>query len=416
MDASGVDVRCALFSFFDSRNIGDLLIGRMLEDVVSSRFETVPLSLSSTPLRRTDPEQLLLPRERGLAEQIVQSARHGARALGHDLGMDSMLVRARRWAGKSMSLLADSRVREILSRVDAVVIGGGNLMFDTVPWSRSWEAMDEILDYCAGPGRGGVPVAALSIGVGPFATERQRDSARDAVRRFDRVSFRDRYSMELMRSPGGLCSGTLGIDPVLGMKRQILPSARGGPVGVNLVDLRLSNITRGKWREYRTRSTELVRSLISDRDREVMLFSTDMADYGFLEEVCEAVGSSQCTVHRMAGISELLLFYSGLSAIVGSRMHSLITAYTQEIPFVALGWQPKVAGFLESVGLSDRLFYLDDVPNAQKIIVALDMVQREPAKGARVTDDTGQELCRRLSVDSALVDELFQLAGGRLSQ
>ena len=83
---------------------------------------------------------------------------------------------------------------------------------------------------------------------------------------------------------------------------------------------------------------------------EVMLYGLD-SNYG--------IPSSRC-VTTVNYLEDLIGHLSEYDAIVTCRLHPSILAYSMGIPSVSLLWNPKVRGFYDSTGYSDRIIELMD--------------------------------------------------------
>jgi polysaccharide pyruvyl transferase WcaK-like protein len=98
------------------------------------------------------------------------------------------------------------------------------------------------------------------------------------------------------------------------------------------------------------------------------LFSTEYSDYGTISELYEYIlkNTTQITkknlhIQYIESLDNLLNFYQNQDLLIGTRMHSLIIAYTQSLPIMAISWQSKVSSFMEYINLNQYCFHLNEI-------------------------------------------------------
>ena len=327
-------MRSCLASFFDSSNLGDLLIANTLEafsatygpvDKVSysGRFFDFP-GIDALP-----PGSGLGPPSPGLATRLV------ATRAGNAV-----------WLLKTRRSRRHDLIRRLVRGADLLVIGGGNMLFDLRESSRS---SDRFHYFVTTATREGTPTFATSLGIGPFATARQH---RDACRALDLcrwVTFRDNASLGLYLEHGR-GHAEVSIDPVL-MLAQVAsrPAARQGRIALNVVDPSLlRDVCKAKRAKVLCDYAAAVRSLVH-HGFSVELFTTDRADESCLAELETLVNQRECYRRDVSGVSGLLRLFRTVDVVVASRMHALIVAFTQGAPILGLSWQSKVDAFFDVI-------------------------------------------------------------------
>ncbi|MEI2812154.1 MAG: polysaccharide pyruvyl transferase family protein [Nocardioides sp.] len=326
-------------SFYDSANLGDLLIAKSLHDFASGFGPADRLSYSGDPFHFADPEALPT-RPPGPAGPPGMRARLVATRVGHAA-----------WRVREPRSARHARIRDTITRSDLLLLGGGNMIFDLEAWTRSSGRFEYFVDTAR---QSGVPVFGISLGIGPFASTRQH---KDACRVLDRcgwLSFRDQISLDLYFEHGTGPAG-IGVDPVLLMPQAFdRPENTSNRIAWNLVEPRLvGGLDDSKRQEILREHASAIKRLVLD-GWSVVLFSTDRADEPFLEEVEAIVRSPKCRFRRISGLSSLLDVYSMVDIVVASRMHALIVAFTQGTPVIGLSWQQKVRAFFELIERADQ--------------------------------------------------------------
>jgi len=327
-------MKTCVVSFFDSANLGDLLIASSLHDFAAEFGPVERLSYSGDPFHFADPNALPAGGA-GPVEPPSLRMRLVSTRVGHA-----------GWRIKESRGARHSRIQETLARAELLLLGGGNMIFDLDGWTRSSDRFGYFADTAR---RSGTPAFGISLGIGPFASARQHKDACRALDRCEWLTFRDRSSLELYLEHGHQ-PAEIGVDPVLLMEQ--VSDRRATPSNMlawNLVDPRLlGGVDDVGRRNILCVHALAIRELVSDGCA-VELFSTDRADEPFLEELETLVGSPACRVRPITGITTLLEFYLEVDIVVASRMHALIVAFTQGVPVLGLSWQQKVRAFFDLV-------------------------------------------------------------------
>lgn len=339
-------MRAAVVSFFASANLGDLLIGQALVDLVTPYATAVPLAYRSDPLAHTDINALPVVPQRG-------SSLKGA-ILANPLVQATLAAR---------TSFADA-VLEQVAETDLLVIGGGNMLFDTNRWSRSAAEFAAIVD---GTRQLGKPVFAISLGIGPFTTAAQHRAATAALAACDRVSFRDQRSLDLFRDHHPDRPAALSVDPVLRLG-MLLGDRDPHVIAFNALDVRLNGASEAEYQRTLEVMVARITRLEAEFGLPVELFSTERADSPALDDLAERC--PQARIVPIGGLDDLLQLYRRAGLVVACRMHSLIVAYTQGLPVVGMSWQPKVDAFFDIIGEPDAVLGITDPDRDGRLLAA----------------------------------------------
>ena len=97
-----------------------------------------------------------------------------------------------------------------------------------------------------------------------------------------------------------------------------------------------------------------------NRGYEVKLFTNGLvADQQIGLEIQEYIGKSILLERPQSSIS-LVKEISKFKAVMVSRMHAAIVAYSLDIPAICLSWNNKHFGFMEAAGVKHRAIYPKD--------------------------------------------------------
>jgi polysaccharide pyruvyl transferase CsaB len=251
--------------------------------------------------------------------------------------------------------LSRDEVRPEIERLDLLIIGGGGILFDTEAelYLREAHLAHEL----------GVPVAIYAVSAGPLEAAEARASVREALDRAAIVSVRDRQSRHLLEQIGLRREIVVTADPALLLSpRPLEPGTleREGLVG----DRPLIGVSV---RERGPAAPDIdeasYHQLLADA-ADFMVYRYD-ADLVFvpMERRVFDVQQSHAVLAKMAradqatvlkgeyGPGELLAIIDRLDFAIGMRLHFLMFAAVQHVPFVALPYSGKVTGFLEDLDM-----------------------------------------------------------------
>lgn len=259
-------------------------------------------------------------------------------------------------------------LREI-SRCDLLISGGGSLLQDVT----SWRTIPYYLSQVFFAQLRGKKTVFYAQGVGPIKGRGGRLFVRLIANRTDLITVRDRNSRDFFIG--------LGVDP-------------------GLIKITSDPVFALKGREW-TESEKLLQEkgmkakVKADIRKEKPLIGISVRPWGdnsYLEKVARTADfisgltggeiiiipmhyrQDQEASRKLAGLLEskarilsdrydpleMLKLFAGLDFLLGVRLHSLIFAALQNLPFVALSYDPKVKGFLEMLGVNS-LMELDDL-------------------------------------------------------
>jgi len=301
---------------------------------------------------------------------------HGPSRRGRVIALLEALPRwARRRAVRvALALLVRFRlrrhVRERLRGIDAVVVGGGNLLSDTdlnFPMKLSG-ALGEVA-------RAGLPVAVHAVGV-------NRRWSRTGHQLFVRAlcaaplitaTVRDRRSQRAwhdLLEPHGLPTAGLSGDPGLLARCHFDPPRRefaGGGTGPALVGLCITSPLAVRYHagrpppqvDFATWYLCAARALAAAGLRVVLFTNGSPEDRAFLSRHAAQWGAapdgappahSVALAPAFATPAELVEFIAGCDVIIAHRMHACIVAHSFAIPAVGLKWDVKLESFFALAG------------------------------------------------------------------
>ena len=250
--------------------------------------------------------------------------------------------------------LSRDEARRVIAGLDLFILGGGGILFDSEAGIYLREVMLAHEE--------GVPVLVYAISAGPLERAASGAAVRDALNRAAIVSVRERGSQHLLESLGVQKEIHVTADPALLLEPQ--------PIAEDALE-REGIERRGKWliglsvREPGVAAPDLQ----ADRYHALLANAGDFlverfdADLIFVPmesrmqdlQQSHAVMSKMANPHRARVLKhrytsgEMLTLVQRFDFAVGMRLHFLIFAALQHVPFVALPYGGKVDGFLEDL-------------------------------------------------------------------
>ena len=249
--------------------------------------------------------------------------------------------------------MSRDEVRQELARLDLFVLGGGGILFDAEVGIYLREVMlaHEL----------GVPVLVYAISAGPLDRPESGAAVKDALNQAAMVSVRDRGSKHLLESLGVQQEIHVTADPALLLEPRPLPEGSLEREGIERHGTWLIGVSvREPGVAAPDLDTDHYHALLANAgDYLVERFDADLVFVPM--ESRQDLQHSHAVVSKMANpqrahvlkgtytAGEMLALIERLDFAVGMRLHFLIFAALQRVPFVALPYGGKVDGLLEEL-------------------------------------------------------------------
>lgn len=251
--------------------------------------------------------------------------------------------------------LSRDEAREAVAALDVFVLGGGGILYDA--------QAETYLREVALARELGVPVAVYAISAGPLKDERVRRRLRDALRQVELLTVRDRQGRQVLEE--------------IGVDREIIVTADPAmllePEPLSDESLRHAGLATGKRvigfsvREPGPAAPEMdqdhyhallahAADFVIDRlDADVVFVPMERRHMDLQHS--HAVVAKMQRAQRALVLREeytpgqVLTLLGHCEFAIGMRLHFLMFAALQGVPFVALPYASKVAGFIERLGM-----------------------------------------------------------------
>jgi polysaccharide pyruvyl transferase CsaB len=246
-------------------------------------------------------------------------------------------------------------VRWHVERLDLLILGGG-FLFDTnaAPYLNPVDVAQTL----------GIPTMAYAVGAGPLDSPIDRRRVRSSLNRAAVVTVRDRPSRQILEDVGVRRPVVVTADPAFLLTAEPLPPDALASEGLNhqrpLVAMSVRErgvaATEIHQVDYHTLLAHAADFVVDRYDADVVFVPMEPRgpDVAHAHAVMARMRWSErtCLLKGDYTPRQMLSWFDRFSLAVGLRLHFLIFAMVRQVPFVALPYAGKVAGFLDHLGLT----------------------------------------------------------------
>ena len=240
-----------------------------------------------------------------------------------------------------------------VKRLDLFILGGGGILFDGEAQTFLREVM------LAHEHR--IPVLVYAISAGPLRDPATQRAVREALDAAAVVSVRERGARQILEEIGVHREIIVTADPALLLEPEPLPADALKREGLDSKRHLIAMSVREPGAaapdisedDYHRILADAADFMVDRYDAEVVF--VPMEPKVMDVQQCHAVMARMLRAQRATVLrgeysaSQLLTLTKQFSFAVGMRLHFLIFASLQNVPFVALPYAPKVTGFLEDM-------------------------------------------------------------------
>jgi polysaccharide pyruvyl transferase CsaB len=251
--------------------------------------------------------------------------------------------------------LSRREVQPEIERLDLFVLGGGGILFDAEAgiYLRELMLAEEL----------GVPAMVYAVGAGPLEDPDSQRLVRTCLERAAAVTVRDRRAKHLLEHIGVQREIDVTADPALLLEPESLPhhallheGVEHTPrlVGVSLREpgVAAPDIDQDHYHSLLANASDYM----VDRLNADLVF-VPMEPRHLDRQHSHAVIAKMANAHRATVLKggytsgQILSLVGQFEFVVGMRLHFLMFAALQHVPFVALPYASKVSGFIEALGM-----------------------------------------------------------------
>ena len=344
--------RIGVISFFQSQNLGDILIGESLNRLFGKYSKVTNIDFSSTQIVNDDKE---------IASKSMPSRNNNLRNL---LSKCEYFMEAASFINLIINSSKKYRlIEKEIDECDTIILAGGNMLMDTGHFPIYTYKAYYALKYAKAHNK---KTAVLFVGAGPINNKWQKSYIKKLLMLSDFTSTRDALSADFLKSISPNAEIDTWIDPVLIMDNEKKETKIKHRIGISVFyspDKRNADKIKNAY-------VDLINYILDKyRDSEILLYSSAVSD---INDVCAVYAffdnTERVSMAQVKSTKQLVELYRELDLTIASRMHSMIVSFVNRKPVIALGWQSKVDGLMEmmefeqlSVKLSDLNRNIDKV-------------------------------------------------------
>lgn len=249
--------------------------------------------------------------------------------------------------------LSRNEVLPEIARLDLLILGGGGILFDA-------EANLYLREVALAQERK-IPVLVYAVGAGPLRDPAAQRLTRTCLHRATAITVRERRARQVLEEIGVQRDIDITADPALLLTPQPLPPEalmREGLdthhrlVGVSVREPGAAAPDIDE-RHYHALFANAADYMVDRLDADLVF--VPMERRAFDPQHCHAVVSQMAYARRATVLKgeytpgQMLTMISHFAFVVGMRLHFLMFAALQRVPFVALPYASKVDGFLDAL-------------------------------------------------------------------
>lgn len=251
--------------------------------------------------------------------------------------------------------LSRSEIAPEIERLDLFILGGGGILFDAEAalYVREVAIANEL----------GVPVMLYAVGAGPLTTPAAQRAVREALAPVAAITVRERSARDALELAGVQNDIVVTADPALLLEPEPLPEdalKREGIEGSHRLiglSVREPGVAAPDIDEnhYHTLLANVADYMV-DRLEADLVF-VPMEPHVLDAQQSHAIIAKMAYARRATVLKgdytsgQLLTLTRHFAFAVGMRLHFLIFAALQRVPFVALPYSGKVSGLVETLGM-----------------------------------------------------------------
>lgn len=269
--------------------------------------------------------------------------------------------------------LSRNEIKPEVERLDMLILGGGGILYDA-------DAKQYLREVIIAREKK-IPVMLYAIGAGPLKEIPAQNLVRDVLNEVEIITVRERGAQRLLESIGVTKDIVVTADPALLIKPEPLPKSskiieqiekkrRLVAISVREPGVAAPDLDEHFYHDLLANAADYI---VDRLDADVVFFPMESRVLDLQHShavISKMLRPQRATILKGDYTSGQILSIMGyMNFAVGMRLHFLIFAALQHVPFVALPYSSKVAGFLNDMGMQMPPIHL---VNAGRLLAHID--------------------------------------------
>lgn len=327
--------KLTVFSFFNSSNIGDLLIA---ECALNFFLGLQNCSFCDISGERIDVDQW---RKKNLQKQTSSCCTESIGKIKKAL-LKNNITRSVISFYKANQSVIPQNILKNTEDSETVVYFGGNLVMELCKLPTSILVLYRSIRALKSCGK---KVFLCAVGVGPFNNRKSRKIASEIFALADGISVRDDASYQLVKELAPQKEVSILRDPVLTVNYAYTASEEKKAIGVN-VYFGPDKIMFKKMKEPFSKAVAYLRRTYPEYM--IYLFSSEKMDYpDSIAIKADFTEDHMVVVKEIGTADDLFALHNQVDCVIGTRMHTVITAMVSHKPVLTIAWQRKVTSLMD---------------------------------------------------------------------
>jgi polysaccharide pyruvyl transferase CsaB len=249
--------------------------------------------------------------------------------------------------------LAIHEITPEIEKLDVLILGGGGILYDADARLYLREAIIA--------SEKNIPVMIYAVGAGPLKEPLVQEHVRVALNKVDTLTVRDRRSQQILEESGVQRQILVTADPALLLRPEPVEYQRLRREGISskkcIVGMSVREVGAAapdlQEEHYHRLLANAADYMIERFDADVLFIPMEprtfdlQHSHAVMARMLRPQRSSVLQGNYTSG--QILAIIKRCEFVVGMRLHFLIFSAIQGVPFVALPYSPKVAGFLDDM-------------------------------------------------------------------
>jgi polysaccharide pyruvyl transferase WcaK-like protein len=407
-------MRVALTNMCTDGNRGDLAIlagtiEAVRRAVPDAEFRIFPVEVEGSPKGQSLQQDSAALSDLPLQFSPIPSMRDGERSRLGWMARTARAIGSERLRSESLNARPDREFRTAIEESDLVIAKGGSWLF-SYPTVAQYIFAHRMLHPLRVAQSVGTPTMVLGTSLGPWQPAVKR-SMITTLQRCAQVVVRERLSYRFAQEMELGAKAVLGVDMAFALHSQMRPPAVPRE-GVAITPRLLPYEDSEARDRYVKAVVETARMIIDSYGEKCYVTTQVSEDLPLCRHLVEAIDRS-ASVELVDAATEISLpdlvgWYASRRLILGTRLHSIISAGFSYTPSVILECDPpKMVGISEQMGL-DQWRIRAGAPE----VLSLESKTREALESVALTESTLERTMPELEVEAYRQTADAMVAGG----